>query len=54
MLTIRVKFIDASGNQYDGEFGPIADKNMATQFLAILAGRGNVVSAVIEENRVIG
>lgn len=49
-MKIKVEYL--SGAQ--GEFGPITEKNLAMQFLAILAGRPDVVSATIEEPRIIG
>jgi hypothetical protein len=50
MFTITVRYESGS----EGTFGPVADRNVATQLLALIAGKPNVISAYIAENRVIG
>lgn len=37
----------------EGKFGPFENINVATQVLALLAGKSNVISALIEKPSII-
>lgn len=50
MFNIKVRYVSGT----EGTFGPVPNQNIAIQLLAVIAGKAEVISAVIEEDRVIG
>jgi hypothetical protein len=49
-MKIRVRYEGG----HEGEFGPFPDKNVAYAILVHIVNKPNVVSAILEEPRIIG
>jgi len=49
-----MKIVVRYENGHEGEFGPFKAENVAYAVMTIIVAKPNVVSAMIEESRIVG